>query len=155
MKLNVKGHLKCLLWHLASLLWTEHKFNYGITGREDVNDDACPGCLSDENIEAVKKTILDNHRITIREVADDVNISFGSCQAILTDTAKIVPKFLNFEQKQRSTYIAQEMLTMFNDNPNLLKKVITGNESWVYSNGTKSKHTLWKVPGPRIESIKA
>ena len=112
MKLNVKGHLKCLLWHLGNLLWTEHKFNYGITGREDVNDDACPGRLStsttDENIEAVKKTILDNHRITIREVADDVNISFGSCQAILTDTAKIVPKLLNFEQKQRHTDIAQE-----------------------------------------------
>ena len=52
--------------------------------------------------------ILNNRRITIREVADDVGISFGSCQAILTDVldmkraaAKIVPKLLNFEQKQR------------------------------------------------------
>ena len=45
-------------------------------GREDVNDDARPGRPStstiDENIEAVKKMILDNRRITIREVADDV-----------------------------------------------------------------------------------
>ena len=44
-------------------------------GREDVNDDARPGWPSrlttDENIEAVKKIILDNHRITIREVDDD------------------------------------------------------------------------------------
>ena len=30
-----------------------------------------------ENIETVKKIILDNHRITIREVVDDVAISFG------------------------------------------------------------------------------
>ena len=29
--------------------------------------------------------ILDNRRITFREVADDVGISFGSCQAIFTD----------------------------------------------------------------------
>ena len=29
-----------------------------------------------------KKMILNNHRITIREVADDVGISFGLCQAI-------------------------------------------------------------------------
>ena len=41
-------------------------------GGEDVNADAGPGCLStsitNENIEAVKKIILDNRRITIREV---------------------------------------------------------------------------------------
>ena len=50
-------------------------------GREDVNDDACASRLStsttDENIEALKKTL--------REVADDVGISFGLCQAIFTD----------------------------------------------------------------------
>ena len=53
--------------------------------------------------------ILDNRQITIREVADDVGISFGSCQAILTDVlgmkraaAKIVPELLNFQQKTTS-----------------------------------------------------
>ena len=58
-------------------------------GLEDINDDARPGRLStsttDENIEAVKKIILDNRRITIREIADDVAISFDLCQAIFTD----------------------------------------------------------------------
>ena len=29
--------------------------------------------------------ILDNCRITISEVVDDIGISFGSCQAIFTD----------------------------------------------------------------------
>ena len=46
--------------------------------REDVNDNTRSGCprtsTTNENIEAVKKMILDNHRITIREVADDVGI---------------------------------------------------------------------------------
>ena len=55
-------------------------------GREDVNDDAPPNrpstSTTDENIKAVKKIIFDNHRITIREVADNVGISFGSCQVI-------------------------------------------------------------------------
>ena len=81
--------------------------------------------------------ILANRRITIREVADDVGISFGSCQAIITDvlnmkraTAKIVPKLLNFEQKQLCMAIAQEILMTFNDNPDLFKKFITGDESW-------------------------
>ena len=46
-------------------------------GRENVNDDTSPGppnaAITDENIEAVKKMILDNRRITIRDVADDVD----------------------------------------------------------------------------------
>ena len=45
-------------------------------GRENVNDDFRPGRPStstiDENIEAVKKMILDNRRIAIREIAVDV-----------------------------------------------------------------------------------
>ena len=64
--------------------------------------------------------ILGNRRITIREVADDVGISFGSCQAIFTDVLEmkcaagnILPKLLNFEQKQCLLVIAQEILTKF------------------------------------------
>ena len=34
---------------------------------------------------------------------------------------------------------AQEMSTMFNDDPDLLKKVITGNESWVYGYDIENK----------------
>ena len=45
------------------------------------------------------------------------------------EAAKIVKKLLNFEQKQRCMDIAQEMLSTFNDDPDLLKKVITGDES--------------------------
>ena len=41
--------------------------------REDVNDDACSGCprtsTIDGNIEAVRKMIMDNCRITIGEIA--------------------------------------------------------------------------------------
>ena len=51
----------------------------------------------------MKKMILNNRRVTIREFAVDVGISFGSCQAIFTDVlgmkraaAKIVPKFAKF-----------------------------------------------------------
>ena len=84
-------------------------YNWFKEGREDVNDDSRPGrpsmSTTDENIEAVKKMILDNCRITTMEVANGIGISFGSCQTIFTDilvmkhaTAKYDPKFLNFEQ---------------------------------------------------------
>ena len=61
---------------------------------------------------------------------------------------KIVPKLLNFGQKQRRMDIAQEKLTTFNDDPDLLKKVITGDESWVYGSDieTKALSSQWKRP---------
>ena len=44
--------------------------------------------------------------------------------------------------------IAQEMLTMFNDDPDLLKKIITGGESLVYGCDieTKAQSSQWKRP---------
>ena len=36
--------------------------------------------------------------------------------------------------------ITQEVLTTFNDDSDLLKKVITGDESWVYGNGIETNH---------------
>ena len=57
-------------------------------------------------------------------------LSLGLCQATFTDilgmkhaSAKIVPKLLNFTQKQRRLYIAQEMLMTFNDGPDLLNRL--------------------------------
>ena len=52
--------------------------------------------------------------------------------------AKIVPKLVNFEHKQRRMDIAQEMLKTFNEDPDLLKKVITADESWLYGNDRKA-----------------
>ena len=69
-------------------------------------------------------------------------LAYRSCswQAIVTDVlgmkrstaAKIVSKLLNFQQKQLRMGIAQELLTTFNDDPDLLKKVVAGDESCVW-----------------------
>ena len=68
-------------------------------GREDVNDHARPDrpsvSTNDENIEAVKKMILDNRRITIREVAEDVGIFFVLCHAIFMDIFGMFQLFQN------------------------------------------------------------
>ena len=43
--------------------------------------------------------------------------------------------------------IAQEMLTTFNNDPNLLKKVIANDESWVYGYDIETKaSSQWKRP---------
>ena len=52
-------------------------------GREDVNDEERAGRPStstrDENIDEVKKIVVVNRRITVREVAKDLNLSIDSC----------------------------------------------------------------------------
>ncbi|KAG5310804.1 GVQW3 protein, partial [Acromyrmex insinuator] len=44
---------------------------------------SCPSTsTTNENIDEVKKIVLANRRITVREVAEDLNISIGSCHSI-------------------------------------------------------------------------
>jgi hypothetical protein len=73
-----------------------------------VNDEERAGRLStlmtDEKIDEVKKMVLDNRRITFREVTEGLDILIDSCHSIFINdlgmrrvTAKFVPKLLNFD----------------------------------------------------------
>ncbi|VEN44570.1 unnamed protein product [Callosobruchus maculatus] len=69
-------------------------------GREDVNDEERAGrpstSTTDENIDKVKKIVLVNRRITVTEIAEDLNISIGSCHSILTNDlgmSRVAAKF--------------------------------------------------------------
>ena len=128
-------------------------------GREDVNDEERAGrpstSTTDEKINEVEKMVLANRRITVREVAEDLDISIGSCHSIFINdlgmrrvAAKFVPKLLNCDQKQHRMNIANEMLDSVRDDPNLLQRVITGDESWVYGYDveTKAQSSQWKLP---------
>ncbi|UYV77400.1 CSNK1A1 [Cordylochernes scorpioides] len=128
-------------------------------GREDVNDEERAGrpstSTTDEKINEVEKMILANRRITVREVAEDLNISIGSCHSIFINdlgmrrvAAKFVPKLLNCDQKQHRMNIANEMLDSVRDDPNLLQRVITGDEAWVYGYDveTNAQSYQWKLP---------
>ena len=109
-------------------------------GREDVEDDERAGrprtSTTDENAEKVKEMVINDRRITFREFADDFGISIGSCHEIFSNVlgmkrvaAKFVPKLLNFKQKQRRMEVAQESLNEVNDDAELLKRIITGDET--------------------------
>ncbi|UYV84904.1 hypothetical protein LAZ67_X003942 [Cordylochernes scorpioides] len=137
-------------------------------GREDVNDEERAGrpstSTTDEKINEVEKMILANRRITVREVAEDLNISIGSCHSIFINdlgmrrvAAKFVPKLLNCDQKQHRMNIANEMLDSVRDDPNLLQRVITGDEAWVYGYDveTKAQSSQWKLPHePRLKKAR-
>ena len=95
--------------------------------------------VNDDNMEKVKEIVLENRRVGIREIAEALNISYGSTQHILVNVlgmkriaARLVPKDLNFLQKARRVEVAEEMLANVTDHPTFIKRVITGDETWVY-----------------------
>lgn len=112
-------------------------------GRTDVNDLARSGrpptSSNDENTDAVKNFVLENHSIGIREISALLDISFGSAEHILVDilgmkrvAARLVPKELNFLQKQRRIDVSKEMIFNAESDPTFMERIITGDETWVY-----------------------
>ena len=113
-------------------------------------EDTRPGRLStstnDDHVEKVHAVIRGNCRLTVREVADEVGISKGSCHLIFTEnfqlchvSAKFVLRLLTNDQKENGVDISQELLANANGNENFLKNVITGDETWVYGYDVETK----------------
>ena len=128
------------------------------SGRESVEDDEHSGRPStsktDENINKVRKMLINNRKLTIRELAEDLNIAYGSFQDIVVNglglrqvAAKLVPKELNFMQKRDRVVIAKDMISKAESDPTFIKRIITGDETCVYEYDTQSRHQAseWKA----------
>jgi hypothetical protein len=120
-----------------------------------------PSTSRNENaIEQVQTAIMQDHRITVREIATELGVSIGSVHSILTEnlhmrrvSTKFVPKRLTMEQKQ----CRLDMLDNANRDPNFLNTVITGDETWVYGYDPEMKmqSSLWKHPtSPRLNKAR-
>ena len=67
-----------------------------------------------------------------------MSISKTVCYEILTENlgmhriaAKFVPRLFTDDQKQNQVDVSQELLDRANGNDNVLKNIITGDETWV------------------------
>jgi len=81
-------------------------------GCESVEDEERSGLpatsKTQKNVERVSEMIRSNRRLTVREISEDLNISYDSVQNILTTdlnmrrvSAKFVPRVLAVKQKQQ------------------------------------------------------
>lgn len=112
-----------------------------------------PSTSRNDNVnDQVRTLVMQDRRITVSELVNEVKISIGSVHSILTEDlkrvfAKFVPKLLTMEQKQLRLEIARDMLDNANSDPNFLNTVITGDE-WVYGYDpeTKMQSSQWKHP---------
>ena len=93
----------------------------------------------------------ENHWLTVRSIAEQVNIDRETVRKILTEDldmrkvcAKMVPKKLTEEQKQRRVTICKDLLERQDD---ILGRVITGDETLVYQYDpeTKRQSGQWKT----------
>jgi len=84
-------------------------------GRESVTDEERSGrpatSRTEENIAKVHQIVRENRRLTVRSIAEQVNIDRGTVRKILTEDldmrkvcAKLVLKELTKEQKQRRVF---------------------------------------------------
>ena len=103
----------------------------------------------------VHSAVLDNWRITIRELSDEFLLSFSSVQMILTEDlgmkhvlAKFVPKLPKVKQKETCLAVARDLLQCADQDTNFMKTIITSDESWVcgYDLETKAQTSRWKTP---------
>ena len=75
-KFCVKNEIKCNKESAMSKTRVYEWYKRFQDGREDVEDDERPGrpsaSTTDENVEKVEEMVMNDRRITIREVADDI-----------------------------------------------------------------------------------
>ena len=126
-------------------------------GRTSMESDALSGRPStsrnEDLIDQVRSLVMQDRRVTVQELAEEVGISTGSVHSILTDdltmwrvSAKFVPKLLTMQQKQLRLEVSQYMLDYANRDLEFPNIVTTGDESWVYGYDleTKTQSSQWK-----------
>jgi hypothetical protein len=126
-------------------------------------DDPRPGrpCTfhAEETVARLQEIIHADRRLTIREVAEEVRIAFGTCQKILTKdlqmrrvTAKFVLRLLTAEQKDDRMSVCTDLHDQAQNDPSFMSLVITGDECWVYTCDPEKKQmsSQWNtISSPR------
>ena len=116
---------------------------------------------TDENVECVRQKVRCNRRLTVRMIADELGMNSERVWRIIAEDlemrkicAKMVPRLLNEGQKERHVKVCQDILERLETEPNLLKRGVTGDESWIfeYNPLTKRQSLEWKsalLPRPK------
>ena len=85
-------------------------------------------------------------QLTVRMIAEELSINKDTIWSIITENlemckvcAKMVPKLLSEDQKQQRVTVCQDIIERLEDDPDLLRRVITGDESWIFKYDPETK----------------
>ena len=126
------------------------------SGRQSVEDEPRGGRPStsrtDDNVQRVRDVLNSDRRLSVRMIADRVGIDKMTVHTIITEDlamrkvcAKLVPKVLTDDQKQRRVAACEDLLQRVEEDPGFLDNVITEDESWIfeYDPETKRQSSEW------------
>ena len=119
---------------------------------------------NEEAMDQVREKVLEDRRLTVREIAAEMGISTGSVHSILTEdlnlrrvSAKFVPKLLTEQQKELRKEISEDMLDVAIMTQNLSRQsslvmrpgfmVMTQKPSFNHHNGSIRNHHAQKKLG--------
>lgn len=131
-----------------------------VQGQENIEDEERSGrpetATDARTVLSVQKALDDDRRLTLREIAEAFNISYGSAHTIVGSilemtrvSARWVPKLLTDSQKEDRVRICELLLQQYRDTPDLLPAIVTGDESWLhyYAPETKAQSSAYKKRG--------
>lgn len=110
--------------------------------RERVEDEGRPGrakrkpATDEAHVHRIKELLLENRRLTTRKLAEAVGISNGSANTIVTEhlclervKSRMVAKTQQYVRKR----VSRDREAMLSDHQNVLKGIITGDETWIHA----------------------
>jgi hypothetical protein len=93
--------------------------------------------------------------LTVREIANELNLSFGTSQAILKQdlgmrrvSAKLVFRLLTQDQTEHRATAYRELLQHAENDATFLPNIITEDESWVYGYDSETKQMFSQCKTP-------
>ncbi|CAH1985254.1 unnamed protein product [Acanthoscelides obtectus] len=113
--------------------------------------------VTQENVDAVRKLIIEDRHVTYREIEASLRISKTSIQKILHEelgvrklVSRWIPHLLTEEQKAARVNWCQKSLDRFNSgNSKNMYSIVSGDESWIhyYEPENKRHSAVWVFQG--------
>lgn len=113
--------------------------------------------ITDENIKPVEQVVLRDRQISIRRVADELDIAKSSVHRIVSEhlgmkkvCTRWVPRSLTPLQRMNRVDCCEELLRESEADPtDFFSRIVTGDECWVYRYDPLSQQEakVWKMPG--------
>ena len=129
----------CFRWH--------KRFKNGRWSVEDDERSGRPSSSTDDpHIDEINTLARANRRLTVKKLAEEYEISVGSCHHILMEelkmhrvAAKFVPLLITSDQQAHCVQVCQDLLDHSENDKEFLSKIITGDKSWVYGYDVETK----------------
>ena len=138
-------------------------------GRDTVEDAPRSGrpttALTPEKVQKVNKILSQDRRVTVRMIADEVGIDREIAHLIVTQDlgkhklcSRLVPHSLTPEQMQLRLDACADLIAMAERDPNFLKTIVTGDESWCLKydpEGKRQSMEWWGVGSPKRKKVRS